>query len=332
MTATYNPILEVRALKRIRFSVRDMRPRMNTALVLVPDVGEPLVVSAGEAVPQARTANYREAYFIDTADHLLELKCRVPSSDNAFLFNATVHYRCRVSEPSVVVRNSYTDVGAVLGPSLTRILRTTTREFDPDMAGYAEQEANRELRRTTSGPGFSIGDCVVELALDSDEADYKRKLRNTRNTLEVEAVELKHVMPYVESGDVGMLALYIARHRNQAGAVLELLMSRDSERGEQLIEAMKVVFSRSDPDEDFDIEQARTKIVTRVADEISGDRPGAGMLSLTRGGGGRLRGTLFGGAPSSDALGEPVNPSPGRSRPDNGDMSHAAPPDPDVGT
>jgi hypothetical protein len=315
---------------------------MNTALVLVPDVGEPLVVRAGETVPQARTANYRDAYFIDTADHLLELKCRLPSSENAFLFNATVRYRCRVSDPAVVVRHSYTDVGAVLAPLLTQILRATTRDFDPDMAGYAEQQANQDVQRLTSGLGFSIGDCVVELALDSDEADYKRKLRNTRHTVEVEATELKHVMPYVESGDVGMLALYIAKHRDQAGAVLELLMARDSERGEQLIEAMKVVFAKSDPDDDFDIEQARTKIVTRVADEISGVGPGSGMLSLGRGNG-RLRGTLL-GASNGDAPGERVitsgaDPSrpadrsrpDDRSRSDDGDTSHVAPPDPDTG-
>lgn len=330
MTVTYNPILEIRPLKRFRLSVRDIRPKMNQALVLVPEVGEPLVVRVGEAVPQARTANYREAYFIDTSDHLLELKCRLPSNDNAFVFNATVRYRCRVSDPADVVRHSYIDAGAVLAPLLTRILRTTTRDIDPDMAGYAEQEANHDLQRLTSGLGFSIGDCLVELALDSDEADYKRKLRNTKHTVEVETAELRHVMPYVESGDVGMLALYIAKHRDQAGAVLELLMSRDSERGEQLIEAMKVVFSKSDPDDDFDIEQARTKIVTRVADEISGDRPGSGMLPLTRGSA-RLRGTLLGAA-NGDAPGDRViAPTADQSRLDDSDMGHPTPPDPDVG-
>jgi hypothetical protein len=339
VTVTYNPILEVRVLPRFRFSVRDIRPKMNTALVLVPDTGEPLVVRSGQPVPQVRTANYRELYSIDVSDHLLELKCKLPSSDSAFVFNALVTYRCRVSDPAVVVQNSYTNVGAVLSPLLSRVLRNTTRNFDPDQAGQAEELANRDLQKLHSRLGFSITDCVVELALDSDEADYKRKLRNVHHTVEVESAELAHVMPYVEAGDVGMLALYIAKHRDQAAAVVELLMVRDHERGEQLIEAMKVVFAKGGPDEDFDIERARTRIVSRVADEISGERSGTPMLSLSRGSG-RLRGTMLGiaehdrvsgEAPRGAApLGEPGGPrAAGTSDDHRGDG--AGPPDPDAG-
>jgi hypothetical protein len=276
---------------------------MNTVLVLVPDVGDALVVRSGQPVPQVRTANYRELYIIDISDHLLELKCRLPSSDSAFVFNALVSYRCRVAGPEVVVQNSYTDAGAVLSPLLARTLRTTTRNFDPDQAGQAEELANRDLQGLPPRLGFSISDCVVELALDSDEATYKRKLRNVHHTVEVESAELAHVMPYVEAGDVGMLALYIAQHRDHAGAVVDLLMARDHERGEQLIEAMKVVFAKSNSDDDFDVERARTRIVSQVADEISGERPSAPILSLSRGSG-RLRGTLLGAAEDDGASGK----------------------------
>jgi hypothetical protein len=304
--------------------------------VLVPDTGEPLVIRSGQPVPKIRTANYRHLYIVDTSDHLLELTCRLPSSNSAFVFNAVVRYRCRVRDPAVVVQNTYRDAGAVLSPLLVRKLRGTTRHFDPDQAGQAEELANLDIEDLSPGLGFSISDCVVELALDTDEADYKRKLRNVHHSVEVESAELAHVMPYVEAGDVGMLAMYIAKHRDQAGAVLELLMARDHARGEQLIEAMKAVFAKSDTDEDFDVERARTRIVSRVADEIS-ERPGSPLFSLPRGG--RLRGTLV-GAPALDAApgdgkrppgsdGNGVPPVADRAGRD-GHGDHAAPPDPDA--
>lgn len=340
MNATYNPILEVRILRRFRLAVRDLRPTMNTALVLVPDAGDPLVIRSGEIVPQIRTANYRELYVIDTSDHLLQLECRLPSSESAFAFHTVISYRCMVSDPAFVVKNSYTDAGAVLAPLLTRVLRATTRGFDPAEAGQAEGMANHDLRDLRFGLGFSVSDCVVELALDGDEAGYKRKLRNTRHTVEVEQAELEHVMPYVEAGDVGMLALFIAKHREHAGAVVDLLMERDHQRGAQLIEAMKVVFAKSTPDDDFDIESARTRIVRQVVDEMSGERSSGPALSLSRG---RLRGTLLGATAHDDAPRELPPPTGTRGegsvrpaaadspRPSDNGEDRDAPADPDAG-
>jgi hypothetical protein len=206
-------------------------------------------------------------------------------------------------------------------------LRTTTRNFDPDEAGQAEELANQDLQELPQRLGFSVTDCVVQLSLDTDEAGYRRKLRNTHHTVEVENAELAHVMPYVEAGDVGMLALYVAKHRDQSAAVVELLMARDHERGQQLIDAMKVVFSNGDSEDDFDLERARTKIVSTIADEISGDHLGPSKLSLARGPGGRLRGTLLGGR--ADSEGE-ADGARGRD-PGDGRSAESAPPDPDAG-
>jgi hypothetical protein len=310
---------------------------MKTAVVLVPYVGEAIVIRAGQAVPQVRTANYNELYFIDTTDHLLRLDCRLPSSDSAFAFHAGINYRCAVADPAFIARNSYTDAGAVLAPLLMRILRETTRSFDPAEAGQAERMANHDLS-LRAGLGFSLSDFVVELALDGEEAGYKRKLRNTRHSVEVEQTELEHVMPYVEAGDVGMLALFIAQHREQAGAVVNLLMERDHARGAQLIEAMKVVFAESSSDDDFDMERARTRIMHHVVEEMSGERPGGRAPSLSRGSG-RLRGTLLSAAATDNDSSESrsavprgaASPEPERPMPGDPGRDSSAPPDPDVG-
>jgi len=82
MNQTYDPILEITELRRVRTSLRS--PEMGTALVLERATGNPVVVWPGERVPDARTGNYRRMFRVDTANRALSFTERVPSSHSAF--------------------------------------------------------------------------------------------------------------------------------------------------------------------------------------------------------------------------------------------------------
>lgn len=298
MNTTYNPIVEARDLPRIRFSVRDLAAKAHTTVVIVTATGEPLAIRPGEQVPQARTGAYREAYFIDITDHQLQFECRLPSKDGAFYFNANVSYRCQVVDPAIVVSNRCTDAAAVIQPVLKRILRGITRQYEPDQSGAAEEEANDELYGgNTRVPGFRVSECVVELSLDGDEAGYVRKRRIARHRQDLDKGELEIVQPLVEAGDVGMLALYLSKHPDDAAAVVDLMKSHDHMQGTQRLEALKVIFNNRDADDDFDMERVRHSIASTIAEELKG-RPGLSNPALSRG---RLRGTLIGAAEDSES-------------------------------
>lgn len=292
MNTTYNPIVEVRELPRLRFNVRDLRAKAHTALVLVSATGEMLMVRAGEPVPQVRTADYREAYFIDIAEHQLQLECKLPSSDGAFSFNAIVSYRCNVAEPREVVAHRCTDAAAVIEPVLKRTLRSIARKHAPDHVGAAEADANDELfGKLSAEPGFHVSGCSVELSLDGDEASYKRQKRNAVHRRELDAGELAVIRPLVEAGDDGLLALYLTKHPDDAAAVVDLMKSHDQATGDQRLEALRIIFSKPGSDDDFDMERVRHSIASTIADELKSVRPSAQRLAFSRS---RLRGTMFG--------------------------------------
>jgi hypothetical protein len=292
VNTTYNPIVEIRELPRLRFNVRDLRATAHTVLVLVSATGEMLKVGAGELVPQVRTADYREAYFIDIAEHQLQMECKLPSNDGAFFFNASVSYRCMVAEPRDVVAHRCTDAAAVIEPVLKRTLRSIARKHAPDHVGAAEANANDDLfGKLSAEPGFHVSGCSVELSLDGDEAAAKRKRRIAEYRRELDAGELAVIRPLVEAGDDGLLALYLTRHPDDAAAVVDLMKSHDQAAGEQRLEALRVIFSKPGSDDDFDMERVRHSIASTIAEELKGVRPGAPRLALNRS---RLRGTLFG--------------------------------------
>ncbi|MCW2935649.1 MAG: hypothetical protein JWM19_6611 [Actinomycetia bacterium] len=288
---TYNPIKEVRALPRIRFSVRDLRASAHTILVLVSTTGEPTAVLPGQPVPQARIGAYREAYFIDAASHQLTMDGRLPSRDGAFYFSASVTYRCQVADAALVVANRCTDVAAVIEPVLRRTLLGVTRKYEPNEVADAERLANDYLfSKVPDVPGFRISDCGAEFSLDGDEAAYVRGKRVAGHRHDLDAGDLAAVRPVVESGEDGLIALYLSKHPDDAAAVVDLMRTYEHATVEQRLEALRVMFGARGGDDDFDMERVRHSIAATIADDLRGTRPSE-RPALSRN---RLRGSLVG--------------------------------------
>jgi hypothetical protein len=284
LTSTYNPIIEARQRSRFWPITRQLRPTINTALVLRSDNAPPQVVWPAAPRPGRQVGKYRDLYIVDTAEHVLRLECHLPCNDGAFLFATVLTYACQVADPLLVVRHGRKDAGAVLTPLLTSIMRTTSCIFGADESSKAERAINEELSNVSLDLGFAIRNCVAELQLDADEARNVRGLRNVRKKVGIEQVEIDYLMPLIESGNVGLLALYIGEHREHAGAIIKLLLDRDQTRGDQLIEVLRVTMS-ADDEHDFDIEAFRSRIAERAVDELSGgatDGEGATASSSAR--------------------------------------------------
>jgi hypothetical protein len=322
---SFNPILEVRALPRIRFSIRDLRPTLSTALVLYADGASPIIVRAGEVVPQARFGPYRELYVVDMAEHSLELACDLPSNDGALSFRARVHYACQVDAPAIVVRNSVHNVAEALRPLIIRELRAYSSSFQPHEIGHAERVLDTKLGEySPTGLGIAIRRCTVELSLDPDVERAIRTKHNVTKEIETEGLWHEHLLPLVESGDTGLIAMYLAKNKGQAGAVFELLLAHDRERGEQMIEAIKTAMHGRSPDDDFQIEEARTRMLDQAVDGLN---PGSRTGRVPRES--RLRGSLLRSATPELDLGDttarrPEDTIEGRAVPRD-----EAPPDPD---
>jgi hypothetical protein len=303
MNTTYNPIVEVRQLPRFRLSVSDLRAKAHTALVLVSPTGEMLKVGPGAPVPKVRTGAYPEAYFIDVAEHQLQMECKLPCSDGAYNFNASVGYRCRVAEPRDVVAHRCTDAAAVFEPLIKRALRRVARKYGPDEAGRAEDDANGVLREPNSIAGFYVSECSVELSLDGDEAAYVREARKAVQRRELDKGDMDVIRPLVEAGNEGLLALHLLKHPDDAAAVVDLMKSHEYAAGDQRLEALRLILSKPESDDDFDMVRIRNSIASTIAEELKGGRPNTPRPALS---GKRLRGTLLGAA--TDGEPSPADP------------------------
>lgn len=269
--STFNPILEARQLRRFPWQGLRLRPTINTALVLMSDDPRPVVLQPGSRLTRTLARSFHDVYFVDMREHILRLECKLPCRDYAFLFSATLNYACQVSDPVEIVKYGRADAGAVVGPMLAQVMRGSSRDFGADQGGEAEKCINDRLSGTWHRAGFAINDCIAELTLDSDVATNIRKIHNTRESVEAERIETDYLMQLMETGDVGLVAMYISEHREHAGTIVELFLRKHYDRGQQLIEVLKVILADSDSDLDFDVDIHREQIIKNVASQMGID-------------------------------------------------------------
>jgi hypothetical protein len=166
---TYNPILECVELARIRIGTPLRAPAMGSALVLERAVGEPVVIEAGDRVPEARLGNYRRLYRIDVGMRGLSFPVQTPSADAAFPFAVTVRFGCRVIDPVAIARDGVRDMTAALSPSLSAVVREVAAGFDAMRPNDAESAITARLNSalpplSVELTGFSVSVAMVDTA------------------------------------------------------------------------------------------------------------------------------------------------------------------------
>jgi hypothetical protein len=252
MSQTYDPILEVEELRRLRIGSPLRGPSIGTALVLERAVGEPVVVWPGERVPDARTGNYRRLHRVDVANRGLAFTTTVPSADPAFPFSVTVRFSCRITDPVPIVQDNIRDMTAALTPSLAAIAREAAARFDAMHPSGAEAEIARRLNSAHPGTtveltGFSAGVSMV----DAEEiVTARRKIR-------VEEMRRAAMRPVADGSREEMLAHVMAMTGGDPMPILD----REAEKAEgetrAKLDALRILMGAGDKMEEFNASEIR---------------------------------------------------------------------------
>ncbi|HYS42166.1 MAG TPA: hypothetical protein VEO01_41630 [Pseudonocardiaceae bacterium] len=203
MNQTYDPILEITELRRVRTSLRS--PEMGTALVLERATGNPVVVWPGERVPDARTGNYRRMFRVDTANRALSFTERVPSSHSAFPFSVTVGFACQVVGPVVIAWDRVRDMTAALRPSLTSIVRGVAARFD--ILDAASTEAMMTTQLMSAPPMDAVRLSGFAVSVDALNA---AEIVTAQRELRVQEMRRNAMRPVAEGGRTEVFAQAMA--------------------------------------------------------------------------------------------------------------------------
>ena len=306
MEATYDPIVsgpEQVSLVQLRPLAR---PQLGLALVLVAPSGELLTFESGTPVRIPAVGRARTMYLIDTAEHQLFLEAQLPSSDPAFVFMAHLTYRTRVADPAAIASRQIRDIGELLRPYLVGAMRAATRRVDIAHAARAEEAIEAALATVVCDRAVTVSNYHVELPVQADEAASSgRSFRETTRTLRLSEIKASQMRDLLAGGSPDLLALHLAEHPEDTGAIIEMIVAGDIAEGRNMLQAISIMYGRGgSDDEPFDSHDERRKLMDRflaralpagsVWDGPAGpgsDRGGA-RSEGSRLGGSRLRGSL----------------------------------------
>ncbi|MGQ0841405.1 hypothetical protein [Actinokineospora sp.] len=309
MTRTYNPILEITELRRIRVAAPIRPPRFGTALVLDAADGA-VLVRHGERVPDARTGNYRRCLLIDTASYGLQFDARLPSSDSSFTFASQVNFTCQVVDPVTIALNNVTNMTESLRPSMTKVLREVSQRFDILDVANAEAALNDALDRVGPAVAVRLGGFSVEVA-SGDTSEIHR----LRGEVRLDEIRRSAMRPVVQGGRDEMVAQIMALNNGDPSTVLGHEAAVAALEKDQLLEALKILSNTGEKTEAFDTERKRDQIY----EQLLGGKGGV-LSAPTRRGPLRPRLTAGRGTPESVVVEqvEPVDGRPGQGEPVRG--------------
>jgi hypothetical protein len=298
METTYDPIVGDPEPLLYWHWRRLAAPRLGLALVLVSSRGELVAFPGGSPVPAARLGNYRSAYYIDTAEHLLYLDAQLPSSDPGFVFQAHLTYRCRVTDAADVARRQIRDMRSLVAPRLVATMRGASRRLDIAESSRAEEAIEEALRSVSCDPAVEISGCGIELPVHADEAASSgRSFRETHRETRLTEMKVGPMRELLAGGNPALLALHLANHPDDTGPVMEMIVAGDIAEAQNMLQAISMMYGRSGSDEEpFETRDERKKLMDRFLTRAlpTGTLYGAGTGADAgpRPSGSRLRGSL----------------------------------------
>lgn len=246
MSQTYDPLLEVTELRRLRMApVRG--PAMGTALVLERSLGDPVVVWPGQRVPDARTGKYRRMYVVDVATRGLSYTEQVLSKDQAFPFSVTVNFACQVVDPIVIAKDNIHDMTAALRTSLSSVVRTVAADFDVLEAAAAEAMITTKLSNARSDAAVRLSAFAVTVtAVDAAE------IITAQRELRVQEMKREAMKPVADGGRAELMAQVMALTNGDPTALLDREEVAKQSSTQAALDALRVLMGSSEPLEGFD--------------------------------------------------------------------------------
>ncbi|HSV64691.1 MAG TPA: hypothetical protein VLJ59_02130 [Mycobacteriales bacterium] len=320
-TNTYDPILDLRELPRFRVFGSLPPPGLGTALVLEPGAGNPLVINAGERVPDARLGHYRRSYLVDLKPYRLRLEEWLPSRDPAFLFETAVTFTCRAEDPALVACTGIRDVTAALRNPLVAIMRPIAQQYDIAELSATERALNQALQSFGGDRAFRLGGYLVELAVGGDAIAGSAAYHDTSREIRLEEMRRKPMSEVVAAGRDELVAQWLTKHGGDPDALLG--MEADAKELEvfQILRAMEIVSSSGEKTESFETREQLRRLSSRFMPE-----PGAIGPPERGGRRSRLSGSL---TRSSSGGSDRPSPDGDGARADQGGPLPDSRPDPD---
>lgn len=262
---TYDPIVEEIFPKAVRLLDRLESPSMDTALVLEPRQGDPVLVSAGEKVPGAVLGRYRRAARVT----LRVVQCRfveddIPTADPGFLQSAEVRFTCQVTDPVEIVRSGIRDMTRAVQPSLAGIMSDVLAEFDVSEYNTALKTLKRELEALRGRGGIALGNFHVKLLNKSEYYDHTRDMR-------IESMRRRDMRGVVDGGREELIAQHLVKNDGDPTGLLAAeaeAVDRDKDR---MIEMVRI---STDEDADpVEMREARRHVFGKIFGDPAMLRP-----------------------------------------------------------
>jgi hypothetical protein len=267
---TYDPIKQVVEPRPVRVLTRLSTPAIDTALVLEPVSGDPVLVQAGEKVPGAFVGRYRRAALVDLRRYTLVLSENdLPSADPAFTFSVVLTFNCQVTNPIEVVRSGVRDMTAGMRPGLVGVLQDVVQEYDIAQFVQAKQALTRALG-SLSFLNVSVGGYLVELSSSSGYHDTTRDIR-------IERIRRGAMRDVVDGGHRELVAQHLVKSDGDPTKLLMMeaaAVERDKDRVADVLRAT------SDEDADpVDTRDVRRRLYGKMLGESAPPPPERKRLS-----------------------------------------------------
>jgi hypothetical protein len=220
---SFNPIVGQKDVRRFEFL--HGRPPVSASVTLVfSTLRKGLLEFPPERVPttgELLWSGIRRMYEVDMGLHHTNVYIELPSSGDAFAFQADVDIRWRVRDPQRIVKDTIKDVREALAPGLTARLREITRRFPIEQAADAEDAANHALRVEPTGVRLGLEvEAYVRLTMDAPTMEHAANVRGVQRYRQI-----------ITAGDVDQFALMLSQNPKDSGAVLTALNdARDTDR------------------------------------------------------------------------------------------------------
>jgi hypothetical protein len=291
MNTTYNPILEIQELRRFRVFTPLAAPRLGTALVLEPDTGEPLVIQAGQRIPDPHMGNYKRSFLIDLGQYSLRLEEELPSADPAFLFRGSVTFNCRVEKPEIIAQHGIRDMTASVRSPLVRMMRRIARMYDISNFNTAEAALNEELDKFSGDPAYHLSNYLVELSVGNEAAaQSSTNYYDTNRDIRIETIRRDAMSGVVAGGRDKLFAQWLAKYDGDPSALLEMEAEAKALESDNLLRAMSILAPRGGDTEAFDTREERRRLLRRfLSDSGAGTSPKREPTTLRRS---RIAGSL----------------------------------------
>ncbi|GAA3447189.1 hypothetical protein [Planomonospora venezuelensis] len=227
----------------VTFGARGPLPRPGVAVVYATRTGDAVVLPRRPSGLEVR--RYQTWHEVDITRHQDMVQADVRSKVDSMQFRLQAEVTWGVSDPAAIVRYGTTDgVGPVRSQLIDRAWRIT-RRFDIEQCDAAEEQLQGQFESGTMilEEGITIFRAIIKLHSDAPTAQFQADQRHLRRTgitdqtvhenrtrqerwnagLERDRIA---ALKQVATGEDDLLFLFLARHPDQVGSIIEQVGKR----------------------------------------------------------------------------------------------------------